>query len=79
MTETTDRIDPLTGEIIDQKELAEQLLAQAREQVVGLVGPGGLLAGLTTQAQKGHVVDAETLVRARSLIADPEVLQAPRG
>jgi regulator of sirC expression with transglutaminase-like and TPR domain len=25
-------IDPVTGEIIDQKELAEQLLAQAKEQ-----------------------------------------------
>ncbi|MDQ0864929.1 hypothetical protein QF036_002510 [Arthrobacter globiformis] len=34
-------IDPVTGEIIDQKELAERLLAQAKEQGVGLVGPGG--------------------------------------
>ena len=25
-------IDPVTGEIIDQKELAERLLAQAKEQ-----------------------------------------------
>ncbi|NUP74396.1 MAG: IS256 family transposase [Sinomonas sp.] len=40
-------IDPVTGEIIDQKELAERLLAQAKEQGVSLVGPGGLLAGLT--------------------------------
>ncbi|WP_422933300.1 IS256 family transposase [Sinomonas sp. P47F7] len=37
----------MTGEIIDQKELAESLLEQAREQGVSLVGPGGLLAGLT--------------------------------
>lgn len=36
-------IDPVTGEIIDQKELAERLLAQAKEQGVSLVGPGGLL------------------------------------
>lgn len=35
-------IDPVTGEIIDQKELAERLLAQAKEQGVSLVGPGGL-------------------------------------
>ncbi|MBT2533756.1 hypothetical protein J7E83_16820 [Arthrobacter sp. ISL-48] len=35
-------IDPVTGEIIDQKELAEQLLPQAKEQGVSLVGPGGL-------------------------------------
>lgn len=40
-------IDPVTGEIIDQKELAERLLAQAKAQGVSLVGPGGLLAGLT--------------------------------
>jgi transposase-like protein len=48
-TETTDdvMIDPVTGEIIDQKELAERLLAQAREQGVSLVGPGGLLSQLT--------------------------------
>jgi putative transposase len=36
-------IDPVAGEIIDQKELAERLLAQAKEQGVRLVGPGGLL------------------------------------
>ena len=48
-TETADdvMIDPVTGEIIDQKELAERLLAQAREQGVSLVGPGGLLNQLT--------------------------------
>src|SRR4051794_23120302 len=45
MTETTEMIDPVTGEIIDQKELAEALLEQACEQGVSLVGPGGLLAG----------------------------------
>ena len=48
---TTDRteamIDPVTGEIIDQKDLAERLLAQAKEQGVSLVGPGGLLNQLT--------------------------------
>lgn len=40
-------IDPMTGEIINQKELAEQLLAQAKEQGVSLVEPGGLLSQLT--------------------------------
>lgn len=40
-------IDPVTGEIIDQKELAERLLAQAKEQGVRLTGPGGLLSQLT--------------------------------
>lgn len=49
MTDTTDidideMIDPVSGEMIDQKELAERLLAQAKEQGVSLTGPGGLLS-----------------------------------
>jgi transposase-like protein len=40
-------IDPVPGEIIDQKEIADRLLAQAKEQGVSLVGPGGLLNQLT--------------------------------
>ncbi len=40
-------IDPVTGEIIDQKDLAERLLTQAKKQGVSLVGPGGLLNQLT--------------------------------
>lgn len=53
MADTTDvvvdeaMIDPVTGEIIDQKELAERLLAQAKEQGMSLTGPGGLLSQLT--------------------------------
>ncbi|MCR2808389.1 MULTISPECIES: hypothetical protein [unclassified Microbacterium] len=47
MTQTIEMIDPVTGEIIDQQQVAEQLLAQAKEQGVSLVGPGGLLGGLT--------------------------------
>lgn len=47
MTETIEMIDPVTGEIIDQQQIAEQLLTQAKEQGVSLVGPGGLLGGLT--------------------------------
>ena len=52
MADTTDllddeMIDPVTGEIIDQKDLAARLLAQAKEQGVSLVGPGGLLNQLT--------------------------------
>jgi len=42
-------LDPVTGEPIDEKELAEQLPAQARAQGVSLVGPGGLLSGLTAR------------------------------
>lgn len=40
-------IDPVSGEIIDQQQLAERLLAQAKEQGVDLVGPDGLLNQLT--------------------------------
>lgn len=47
MTEIAEMIDPVTGEIVDTKELAEQLLRQAKEQGVELVGPGGLLNRLT--------------------------------
>lgn len=47
MNQTIEMIDPVTGEIIDQQQIAERLLAQAKEQGVSLVGPGGLLGGLT--------------------------------
>lgn len=40
-------IDPMTGEIMDEKRRAEQLLTQVRVQGVSLIGPGGLLSGLT--------------------------------
>lgn len=41
--------DTVTGEPIHQKGSAEQLLAQAEAQDVCLVGPGGLLPGLTAR------------------------------
>ena len=47
MTDVIEMIDPVTGEIIDQQQIAEQLLAEAKEKGVSLVGPDGLLAGLT--------------------------------
>jgi transposase-like protein len=55
----TDTIDIVTAnqdepvkqlpEPVDQQELAEQLLAQAKAQGVELIGPGGLLNQLTKQ------------------------------
>jgi len=36
MTET---LDPMAATVVDQKQLAEQLLAQAKEQGVELMGP----------------------------------------
>ncbi|MDO4646895.1 MAG: hypothetical protein Q4B02_14100 [Propionibacteriaceae bacterium] len=42
-------IDLVAGEIIDQKELVERLLTQAREQGVSLTGLGGLLSQLTKE------------------------------
>ena len=47
MTDVIEMIDPVTGEIIDQQQIAQQLLVQAKEQGVSLVGPGGLLGNLT--------------------------------
>lgn len=37
MTDVIEMIDPVTGEIIDEQQLAEQLLKQAKEQRVDLV------------------------------------------
>jgi len=42
----TETIEPMAAQI-DQQRLAEDLVAQAREEGVQLVGEGGLLAGLT--------------------------------
>jgi hypothetical protein len=46
-TDAGEMIEPMTVDSIDQRELAEQLLEQAREQNIELVGPGGLLGQLT--------------------------------
>jgi putative transposase len=37
-------IEPMTTDIVDQKQLAEQLLEQAKEQNIELVGPTGCWA-----------------------------------
>jgi putative transposase len=42
----TDTIEPVP-ERIDQQQLAQQLVEAARADGVELVGPGGLLSGLT--------------------------------
>ena len=50
LVDTTDRVEmigPMATDIVDQKQLAEQLLQQAEEQNIELVGPGGLLGQLT--------------------------------
>ena len=54
MSET---LDPVAMEL-DQRQLAEQLLAQAKEQGVGLVGPNGLLNQLTKNVLE-TALDAE--------------------
>jgi transposase-like protein len=45
MTDTIDAV--MADEVVDQQQLAEQLLAQAKTQGVDLVGPGGLLNQIT--------------------------------
>ena len=54
MSET---LDPVATEL-DQRQLAEQLLAQAKEQAVELVGPNGLLNQLTKNVLE-TALDAE--------------------
>jgi putative transposase len=54
MSET---LEPMAIEV-DQKQLAEQLLAQAKEQGVELVGPNGLLNQLTKSVLE-TALDAE--------------------
>jgi putative transposase len=51
-------IEPMTVDTIDQRELAEQLLAQAKEQNIELVGPDGLLGRLTKSVLE-TALDAE--------------------
>ena len=48
----------MTTDIVDQKQLAEQLLEQAKEQNIELVGPGGLLGQLTKNVLE-TALDAE--------------------
>lgn len=75
--ETTDdvMIDPVTGEIIDQKNLAERLLAQARDQGVSLVGPGGLLSQLTKHVLETALEAEETRASGPRARWDPGGLE----
>jgi len=47
MTDTLEPVAAAHEEDLDQEQLAQQLLAQAKEQGVELVGPDGLLNQLT--------------------------------
>jgi len=61
LVDTTDRVEmigAMATDIVDQKQLAEQLLEQAREQNIELVGPGGLLGQLTKSVLE-TALDAE--------------------
>ena len=57
-TDHAEMIESMIGEIVDQKRLAEQLLQQAREQNIELVGLGGLLNQLTKNVLE-TALDAE--------------------
>ena len=51
MTETIE----VVPDLIDQQQLAQQLVQAARAEGIELVGPGGLLTGLTkTVAEAAH-------------------------
>jgi putative transposase len=51
-------IGAMATDIVDQKQIAEQLLQQAEEQNIELVGPGGLLGQLTKNVLE-TALDAE--------------------
>lgn len=57
-TDQDEMIAPMTTDIVDQKQLAGQLLEQAKEQNIELVGPGGLLGQLTKSVLE-TALDAE--------------------
>lgn len=57
-TDQEEMIGSMTTDIVDQKQLAEQLLAQAEEQNIELVGPEGLLNQLTKNVLE-TALDAE--------------------
>jgi transposase-like protein len=57
-TDLGEMIEPMTVDSIDQRELAEQLVEQAKEQNIELVGPGGLLGQLTKSVLE-TALDAE--------------------
>jgi len=65
MSET---LDPVAMEL-DQRQLAEQLLVQAKEQGVELVGPNGLLNQLTKNVLE-TALDAVFVPVARCQTAD---------
>ena len=57
-TDQEEMIGSMTTDIVDRKELAEQLLEQAKEQNIELVGPDGLLGQLTKSVLE-TALDAE--------------------
>jgi putative transposase len=57
-TDQDEMIGSMTTDIVDQKQLAGQLLEQAKEQNIELVGPGGLLGQLTKNVLE-TALDAE--------------------
>jgi transposase-like protein len=57
-TDPVEMIGSMTTDTVDQKQLAEQLLEQAKEQNVELVGPDGLLGWLTKSVLE-TALDAE--------------------
>jgi putative transposase len=51
-TDQEEMIGSMTTDIVDQKELAGQLLEQAKEQNIEMVGPDGLLGPLTKNVRE---------------------------
>ncbi|MDQ0819412.1 hypothetical protein QFZ79_001707 [Arthrobacter sp. V4I6] len=81
MSET---MDPMATDV-DQQELAQQLLARAKEQGIGLVGPDGLLNRLTKNVLETawkrswtSIPDTENTTWAGAVAGTPTTAPAPR-
>lgn len=62
-------LDPVASTELDHQQLAEQLLAQAKEHGVDLVGPNGLLNQLTKNVLESSTMSST--VRASQRLMNP--------
>jgi hypothetical protein len=59
----TDTIEPMERDEDEKQQLAQRLVDQARVEGVDLVGPGGLLTGLTKTVLLSSGQPADALMR----------------
>ncbi len=75
MTET---IEPMVLDEADKARLAQQLVAQARSAGIDLVGPDGLLTGLTKQVLETALEERQRREAVDYILGFYEILDDPR-